>query len=154
MLWYDNAIERIVAAFHSAKFECIREIARVGATSPMASRKRSPLRCPVCNGPLRKTRITPLGSVTADLRWELHAGECPEHGWFQAEVISRPPREIFAVTRPGGIARKFTINGKPLYAFPTIWNRQDPLVKADPYDARYWEVDWSKLPTGTVVFSS
>jgi hypothetical protein len=90
--------------------------------------------------------------VTADLIWELHAGECPEHGWFQAEVISRPPREIFAVTRPGGIARGFSIAGKALYAFPTLFNRQAALSNVDPYDQQYWEVDWSSLPKGSVVF--
>jgi hypothetical protein len=118
----------------------------------MSPRKRSPLRCPVCGGPLRGVHITPLGGVTADLDWELHAGECPEHGWFQAEAISRPPREIFAVSRPGGIARKFTIGGKPLFCFPTIWDKQDPLVKTDPYDARFWAVDWARLPSGEIVF--
>ena len=118
----------------------------------MSPRKQTPLRCPVCDNPLRGTRITPLGGVTADLRWELHAGECPQHGWFQAEVISRPPREIFAVDRPGGIARGFNIGGKDLYAFPTVYNRQDPLVRVDPYDQRLWAVDWERLPAGTVNF--
>lgn len=118
----------------------------------MSSRKQSPLRCPVCQGPLRNVRITQLGGVTADLRWELHAGKCPEHGWFQAETISRPPREIFAVDRPGGIARRFDMAGKALYAFPTVFNRHDPLIEVDQYDPRYWEVDWARLPNGTVVF--
>lgn len=118
----------------------------------MASRRRTPLRCPVCNSDLMNTQIIPLGAVTADLPWELHAGQCPDHGWFQCEVISRPPREIFPVSRPGGTTRTFTINGVAAYAFPTIWNSQVTPRRVDPYDERYWEVDWSKLPEGTISF--
>lgn len=117
----------------------------------MSSRKRSPLRCPICAGTLRNVRVTPLGGVTANIRWELHAGQCPVHGWFQAEVVSRPPREIFAVTRPGGIARGFRIDGKQVFSFPTVYNSTDPLQPVDPYDERLWEVDWSRLPSGSVV---
>jgi hypothetical protein len=108
-------------------------------------RQRTPLRCPICNRQLTSGQIIPLGQVTASLPWELHAGRCPEHGWFQAEVISKPPREIFPVERPGGVARRITIGGEPVFAFPTIWNATDPLQSADPYDERYWAVDWSRL---------
>jgi hypothetical protein len=96
--------------------------------------------------------VTPLGGVTADLTWEMHSGHCPEHGWFQAEVISRPPREIFPVSRPGGIARKFMVAGKPFFCFPTLFNRQDPLDQVDPYDERFWAVDWSRFPAGSISF--
>ncbi len=118
----------------------------------MSSRRRSPITCPVCGGQLRHRQIRPLGAVTADLGWELHAGECPQHGWFQAEVISRPPREIFPVSQPGGIVRAFTVGGKKQYCFPTVYSRQDPLETPDPYDPAFWAVDWERLPSGTVAF--
>jgi hypothetical protein len=118
----------------------------------MSVRRRTPLRCPVCGSGLEHEQISQLGAVTANIPWELHAGFCPEHGWFQAEVISRPPREIFPVTRPGGVARAFTIDGKPAYSFPTIWNSQVAVRAVDPYDASYWEVDWSRLGDGTISF--
>jgi hypothetical protein len=114
-------------------------------------RKRSPLRCPICNAELTHQQIIPLGAVTADLPWELHAGRCPTHGWFQAEVISKPPREIFPVTQPGGVARRFTIDGKPAYAFPTVFNASDPFQRVDLYDPAMWAVDWSRMPGGTVA---
>ena len=115
-------------------------------------RRRSPLRCPICDQALEHTHIIPLGAVTAALPWELHAGECPRHGWFQAEFISKPPSEIFPVTKPGGAARRFTIDGKPAFAFPTVWSNVDPFSRVDPYDAQYWMVDWSRLPRGTISF--
>src|SRR5687768_1905788 len=87
---------------------------------------QSPLRCPVCDGSLRRVMIRDLGGVTADLIWQLHAGECPDHGWFQCEVISKPPREIFPVERPFGKARKMEIDGEELYAFATVWNDLTP----------------------------
>ena len=114
--------------------------------------RRTPLRCPICNGALTNTQIMPLGAVTADLLWELHAGRCAEHGWFQAELISKPPREIFPVTKPGGAARRFTIDGEPAYSFPTVWNNVDSFQRVDPYDPQYWAVDWSRLPRGTLAF--
>jgi hypothetical protein len=101
------------------------------------------MRCPICDGELRNVLIRDLGGVTADLVWQLHAGECPEHGWFQAEVISRPPREIFPVERPFGVARRLVIDGDEIFAFATVWNDVPPDVKRsriDPLDPRYWRV--------------
>lgn len=118
----------------------------------MPSRRRTPLRCPVCGSRLENEQISQLGAVTAGLPWELHAGRCAEHGWFQAEVISKPPREIFPVSRPGGVARTFEIGGRKAFAFPTVWNSNPSQQAVDPYDASYWEVDWSSLPQGTVSF--
>lgn len=115
-------------------------------------RRQSPLRCPICNAKLENLQIIPLGAVTADLPWEMHAGRCVEHGWFQCEVISKPPREIFPVSRPGGATRTFIIDGKAAYAFPTVWNSHPTLERVDPYDERYWAVDWSRLPEGTISF--
>ena len=112
----------------------------------MSPRPETPLRCPITGERLKDVRIIPLGPVTADLTWELHAGRSPEYGWFQAEVISRPPREIFPVTRPGGVARKFLIDGRPVYAFPTLWDSTDRRTPAAMYDPYYWQVDWSRLP--------
>jgi hypothetical protein len=105
----------------------------------------TPLRCPLCGGELEEVVVRQLGRVTAHLPWQLHAGRCPEHGWFQAEVISRPPREIFPVNRPGGIARRIVLEGKEIYAFPTIWNRLDTRQEVDPFDPRYWQIDWERL---------
>jgi hypothetical protein len=100
-------------------------------------------------------QIIPLGAVTANLPWELHAGLCAEHGWFQAEVISKPPREIFPVTRPGGVARAFEVDGTVVYAFPTVWNAQDNATRlVDPYDATYWAIDWSRIPRETTAATS
>ncbi|MGI8476347.1 MAG: hypothetical protein ACR2OO_08275 [Thermomicrobiales bacterium] len=103
---------------------------------------RTPMRCPVCNGDLHRVMIRDLGGVSADLIWQLHAGECAEHGWFQCEVISRPPREIFAVDRPFGVARRMEIDGVEVYAFATVWDDAGPDVKrsrVDPFDPRYWQ---------------
>jgi hypothetical protein len=121
----------------------------------MSPRRQTPLVCPICESPLRHVQVQPLGAVTADLTWELHAGQCPEHGWFQAEVVSKPPREIFAVARPGGIARKVLINGRPVYAFPTVWDAMDRRTRVDMYDPRLWAVDWSRLPErGEIVLAA
>jgi hypothetical protein len=111
----------------------------------MQTRSQTPLRCPLCDGELVDIRIRNIGDVTAHLLWQIHAGRCPEHGWFQAEVISRPPREIFPVNRPGGIARRVLVDGKEFYQFPTIWNAMDPRQQVDPFEERYWKVDWSSL---------
>ncbi len=105
----------------------------------------TPLRCPLCRSELEDVVVRHLGQVTARLPWQLHAGRCPQHGWFQAEVISRPPREIFPVNRPGGIARRIVLEGKEIYAFPTIWNRLDTRQEVDPFDPRFWLVDWERL---------
>ena len=112
----------------------------------MSVRRRTPLVCPLCGNDLVDVRITPLGQVTAGLRWEMHAGRCPEHGWFQAEMISKPPREIFPVSRPGGVARKLQIGGRPVYSFPTVWDSIGGRTAVDPYDPAMWAVDWQRLP--------
>ena len=70
---------------------------------------QTPLRCPICDRELEDTLIRDIGGVTSDLVWQIHAGRCPEHGWFQTEVISRPPREIFPVSKPFGAARRVVI---------------------------------------------
>lgn len=104
---------------------------------------RTPLRCPICNGDVRNVFVRDLGGITADLIWQLHAGECPEHGWFQAEILSRPPREIFAVDRPFGVARRMVVDGAEVYAFATVWNDLPADLKrkkTDPLDPRYWVV--------------
>jgi hypothetical protein len=113
----------------------------------MAARRNSPLRCPISGDELKNVRVIPLGPVTGELVWELHAGRSDEHGWFQAEVISTPPREIFPVTRPGGTARRLMIGGRPVYSFPTVWDATDRRAQVDMYDPHYWQVDWSRLPS-------
>ncbi|CAN5513563.1 hypothetical protein BH23CHL2_BH23CHL2_14910 [soil metagenome] len=112
----------------------------------MTVRQQSPLRCPITGEPLKDIRVIPLGPVTGELVWELHAGRSDEYGWFQAEVISKPPREIFPVNRPGGTARRMLIGGRPVYAFPTIWDSTNRRTPVDMYDPDYWQVDWSRLP--------
>ena len=112
----------------------------------MSARPRTPLVCPICENELVDVRITPLGQVTAGLVWEMHAGRCREHGWFQAEMISKPPREIFPVTRPGGVARQIMIGGRPVYSFPTVWDAIGGRRPVDPYDPDLWAVDWARLP--------
>ena len=115
------------------------------ATFPSRDRvqARTPLRCPVCRRELDDVLIRDIGGVTSDLFWQVHAGRCPEHGWFQTEVISRPPREIFPVNKPFGVARRMVVDGHEVFSFPTIWNTM-PLDKqrqrVDPLDARYWQV--------------
>lgn len=104
---------------------------------------RTPMRCPICDGALQRVLIRDLGGVTADLVWQLHAGECPQHGWFQTEVISRPPREIFAVDRPFGTTRRLIIDGKEIFSFPTVWNMLPPAAhrqRVDPFEPRFWRV--------------
>ncbi|MGI9252224.1 MAG: hypothetical protein ACR2J8_00625 [Thermomicrobiales bacterium] len=102
----------------------------------------SPLRCPICGGELAETMIRDLGGVTSDLNWQLHAGRCAEHGWFQAEAISRPPREIFAVNKPFGSARKVTVEGREAYSFPTAFNAlpdEERRKKVDAFDPALWK---------------
>ncbi len=104
---------------------------------------RTPMRCPVCDGALSNVLVRDLGGITADLIWELHAGQCPDHGWFQTEVISRPPREIFAVDRPFGVVRRLVIDGREQFSFPTVWNDLSPEARrqlVDPFDPSFWRV--------------
>lgn len=101
------------------------------------------MRCPVCDGELKNLLVRDLGGVTADLIWQLHAGHCAEHGWFQAEIVARPPREIFPVDRPFGVTRRMVVDGDEIYAFATVWNDLPPDLKrkrTDPFDPRYWKV--------------
>jgi hypothetical protein len=115
------------------------------ATFPSRDRvqARTPLRCPVCGRELEETLVRDLGGVTADLFWQVHAGRCPEHGWFQTEVISQPPREVFPVNKPFGVARRMIVDGREVFSFPTVWNNL-PLDKqrerVDPLDERYWQI--------------
>ena len=104
---------------------------------------QTPLRCPICDRALEDTLIRDIGGVTSDLVWQVHAGRCPEHGWFQTEVISRPPREIFPVSKPFGAARRVVVDGREYYSFPTVWNNlpaQQQRARVDPFDARFWQV--------------
>ena len=108
------------------------------------------MRCPICEGPLGNVLVRDIGAVTGTLTWQIHAGECPQHGWFQAEVISRPPREIFAVHKPFGAARRLIVNGREIFSFPTAWSELPPAEqrkRVDPFDARYWQV--SRLTDAT-----
>ena len=87
--------------------------------------------------------IRDLGGVTSDLVWQLHAGQCPEHGWFQTEIVSRPPREIFGVERPFGAARRLIIDGEEVYSFPTVWGAMPAAERTrhvDMMDPHYWRV--------------
>jgi hypothetical protein len=112
--------------------------------------------CPICGSSLSNVQIRQLGKVTAGLNWEMHAGHCEAHGWFQAEMISKPPREIFAVSQPGGIARRALIAGRAVYSFPTVWDTIGGRREVDAYDPDLWAVDWSRLPGGVeeVVLTS
>ncbi len=111
-------------------------------------RTRTPMRCPICDGQLGNVIIRDIGGgLTAGTTWQIHAGQCPEHGWFQTEVISRPPREIFPVNKPFGAARRVIVDGREVFSFPTVWDRLPPeqqRAKVDPFDARYWQVDRSR----------
>lgn len=117
----------------------------MGGQEVVAVQHQTPMRCPICGGELVDVQVRDIGDVTADLLWQMHAGRCPEHGWFQAEFISKPPREIFPVNRPGGSTRHVDINGVDVYAFPTIWNAMDKRQKVDPLDPKYWAVDWGQM---------
>lgn len=104
---------------------------------------RTPMRCPICDGELTEVRIRDIGGLTGSTSWQVHAGRCPEHGWFQAEVISRPPREIFPVQRPFGVTRRVEVGGDELYSFATVWNDVPDEVKrsrVNPLDPQYWRV--------------
>lgn len=105
----------------------------------------TPLKCPVCDGQLMQTMIRTMGTVTRNTAWEMHAGRCEEHGWFQAEVVGRPPRDIFAVTRPFGASRRLVVNGREVYQFDTVWKdvelaqRMNKFKPADMLDEQYWK---------------
>lgn len=103
----------------------------------------TPLRCPICGGVLDDTIVRDIGGVTSDLIWQIHAGHCPEHGWFQTEIISKPPREIFPVNKPFGTARRVVVDGREIFSFPTVWNSlpaEQHRIPVDPLDARFWQV--------------
>lgn len=86
-----------------------------------------------------------MGDISTHTSWQLHCGMCEEHGWFQAETVGRPPRDIFAVTRPFGTSRRLIVNGREVYQFPTVWAevdfemRMNKLNPVDAMDARYWK---------------
>jgi hypothetical protein len=105
-------------------------------------RTRTPMRCPICHGMLGKVIIRDIGSLSPGAIWQIHAGECDEHGWFQTEIVKRPPREIFAVTRPFGAARRVVIGGNEYYAFSTVWSElpgDEKRKKIDPLEEKFWE---------------
>ncbi len=105
-------------------------------------RGRTPMRCPICGGELSNVHIRDLGGLTADILWILHAGECPEHGWFQAEFSADPPREIFPVKKPFGTARRVDVDGVEYYEFRTAWDRAQienrHFHETDPLDPDMW----------------
>jgi len=119
----------------------------------LSAKNHTPMRCPICGGDLVDVRIRDIGDVTASLLWQMHAGRCPEHGWFQAEFISKPPREIFPVNRPGGIAREVVVDGLAIYSFPTVWNAMPSRQPVDPLDPKYWAVDWENLKRSVMAAS-
>src|SRR5699024_3572854 len=88
-------------------------------------RGRTPMRCPVCGGGLVNVQIRDLGGLTAGITWMMHAGKCPEHGWFQAEFSADPPREIFPVNRPFGTAQRIVLDGREYFEFVTIWGKTE-----------------------------
>lgn len=105
-------------------------------------RTRTPMHCPICDSDLSRVIVRDLGGVTASIIWQLHAGECSEHGWFQTEVVSRPPREIFAVTKPFGAARRIVVDGVEHFAFSTVWNDLEPAQRrlpVDPLEEKFWQ---------------
>ena len=109
----------------------------------------TPMRCPICDQALTHVQIRDLGGVTADIVWQVHAGYCPiDDCWFQAEVVSRPPREIFPVNRPFGSARRLLSGNEEVFAFATVWNDAPADVKrsrVDPLDPQYWRVRSRKV---------
>ncbi len=119
----------------------------------VAVQNSTPMRCPICGGELVDVQVRDIGDVTAHLLWQMHSGRCTEHGWFQAELISKPPREIFPVDRPGGSARHVVVNGVSIYAFPTVWTTLESRQKVDPLDPKYWEVDWGQINVESSITS-
>jgi hypothetical protein len=101
------------------------------------------MKCPICGSELHNVLVRDIGGITADIIWQVHAGECPEHGWFQAEIVSRPPREIFPVTRPFGAARRIVIDGREFFAFSTVFNDlpgEERRKPHDPFESKYWKI--------------
>lgn len=105
----------------------------------------TPLRCPICDQQLENTMIRTLGTVAPHTAWQMHIGHCPDHGWFQAEIVGRPPRDIFAVTKPFGTSRRLIVDDQEVYQFPTVWcdeelnvrmNKEHPV---DTYNPKYWK---------------
>ena len=108
-------------------------------------RGRTPMRCPICGGELTRVQTRDMGGLTASVMWTMHAGECPEHGWFQAEFSADPPREIFPVNRPFGTARRVIVGDREYFEFRTRWG-QMPIENrhfqvTDPLDPAMWETD-------------
>ena len=66
-----------------------------------------------------------------------------------AALFAQAPLPRYEVHRA---ATRITIDGKPIFSFPTVWNNSDTFQSVDPYDARYWAVDWSRLPRGVMSF--
>lgn len=123
----------------------MREIMTTNA--PDQFNVETPLKCPICGGDLVDTMIRRMGHISTHTTWQMHSGRCEEHGWFQAETVGRPPRDIFAVTKPFGTSRRLVINGREFYQFPTVWNdvefdvrmnRMGKDDRVDPMDAQYW----------------
>jgi hypothetical protein len=100
------------------------------------------MRCPICGGELEQVHLRDMGGLTADIAWQLHAGRCPEHGWFQAEFSADPPREIFPVTKPFGTARRVVVNGREYFEFTTAWGKANidrrHFHEVDPLDPAQW----------------
>lgn len=109
------------------------------------ARGRTPMRCPVCRGELERVMNRTMGGITAGIDWQLHAGRCPEHGWFQAEFTADPPREIFPVNRPFGTARRVVVDGREYFEFITAWGREQiehrHLQDVDALDPNWWETE-------------
>lgn len=104
-------------------------------------RVRTPMHCPICGEALQNVIVRDLGSAAARVTWQLHAGECPQHGWFQTEFVSRPPSEIFAVTQPFGTSRRVVVNGREYFSFSTAWSTVPAHEKrrpVNPLEEKYW----------------
>lgn len=108
-------------------------------------RTRTPMRCPICGGEMTRVQTRDMGGLTASIFWKIHAGECPEHGWFQAEFSADPPREIFPVKRPFGTARRVVVDGREYYEFRTRWGQAEienrHFHETDPLDPEQWKTD-------------
>jgi hypothetical protein len=108
-------------------------------------RTRTPMRCPICGGALERVQTRLMGGITADIEWQMHAGQCPEHGWFQAEFTADPPREIFPVTRPFGTARRVVVDGREYFEFVTAWGSADIAQRhfhdVDALDPKWWATE-------------